>query len=140
MKNEAAFTREFSKFVASKWKGPGFVFEAKHVKTGETLAISKFELHQLRSLRMSCSDTGLYHKISDESRVRKPFDGFFVRDMDAYIVCYFYAAGQFGMMKIQTFDRLLEENPNASSVSRSDFATEGLLYDAKSLEPVYSSI
>jgi len=65
MTDEASFTRYFSKFIASKWKGPGFVFEAKYVKEGDKLSLSKIPEHQLRSLRMAKSNTGLYHKISD---------------------------------------------------------------------------
>ena len=127
---EADFTRDyFAPFVATKYDGPTFAFEAKMVKTGKTLAFSKIPAHQDRALRMTNSETGIYHKISDESRVQKPFDGFFLRKEKAYVVICYLEYGQFAMVDIPDLVRLKENNPKLRSISLKQCLEIGMVFD-----------
>lgn len=64
------------------------VFELKIVK-GKSMPFSAVADHQVNALK-DVSGTGLYHKISDASYDRKPFDCFFLCDTPAYVVPVWY--------------------------------------------------
>lgn len=76
------------------------VFELKFCK-GKSLPFKSVAEHQEQALLDIASDKGLYHKITDspffkdpKGRMRftkpKPFDCFFLRGIDAYIVVCFW--------------------------------------------------
>ena len=67
---------------------PG-VFELKLTKT-KSLAYSKIEPHQIKSLLAANSDKGCAFKISDMSMEKKPFDSFRISNYPAYIVVLYY--------------------------------------------------
>lgn len=135
--NEARFTREvFAPYIAKKYLGPSFAFEAKVVKTGKTLAFSKIKSHQERALRMVAGRRGLYHKISDESRVQKPFDGVYLKGELAYVVIGFLEYKQFGIVDIKALIALQKKNPKLRSISREQCIEIGWLYDMKTYERV----
>ena len=74
------------------------VFELKLAK-GKSMPFSAVPEHQIKALCDVSLGDGLYHKISDSpifsgSKTRftkpKPFDCFFLRNIDAYLVVMFY--------------------------------------------------
>jgi len=76
------------------------VFELKLCK-GKSMPFSALAPHQKQALLDVSSEAGLYHKISDspffkdpKGRMRftcpKPFDSFFLMNIDAYLVVFFY--------------------------------------------------
>ena len=65
------------------------VFELKLTKT-KSLAYSKVEPHQIKSLLAANSDKGCAFKISDMSMEKKPFDSFRISNYPAYIVVLYY--------------------------------------------------
>lgn len=67
---------------------PG-VFELKLVK-GKSLAYSKIEPHQIKSLLAATTEKGCAHKLSDMSMEKKPFDSFRISNYPAYIVVLYY--------------------------------------------------
>ena len=67
---------------------PG-VFELKLTKT-KSLAYSKVELHQIKSLLAANTEKGCSFKISDMSMEKKPFDSFLIANYPAFIVVLYY--------------------------------------------------
>ena len=67
---------------------PG-VFELKLTKT-KSLAYSKVEPHQIKSLLAANTEKGCSFKISDMSMEKKPFDSFRISNYPAYIVVLYY--------------------------------------------------
>jgi hypothetical protein len=65
------------------------VFELKLTKT-KSLAYSKIEPHQIKSLLDANSGSGCAHKLSDMSMDKKPWDCQNIRMSPAYIVVLYY--------------------------------------------------
>ncbi len=65
------------------------VFELKLTKT-KSLAYSKVEPHQIKSLLAANTEKGCAFKISDMSMEKKPFDSFLIANYPAYIVILYY--------------------------------------------------
>jgi penicillin-binding protein-related factor A (putative recombinase) len=66
--------------------------------------LKQLEPHQLRALRMVRLN-GVYHKISDESRVSKPFDSFLLKG-NAYVVIYFDTSRKFYFIPIDSYTKI----------------------------------
>ena len=64
------------------------VFELKIVK-GRSMPFNAVQDHQISAL-LDANGTGLYHKISDASYEKKPFDCFYLVDTPAYVVPVWY--------------------------------------------------
>lgn len=64
------------------------VFELKIVK-GRSMPFNAVQDHQIKAL-IDASGTGLYHKISDASYEKKPFDCFYLVSTPAYVVPVWY--------------------------------------------------
>lgn len=64
------------------------VFELKIVK-GEYMPFNAVLPHQVNGL-LNANGTGLYHKLSDSSYEKKPFDSFYLADTPAYVVPVWY--------------------------------------------------
>lgn len=63
----------------------GAAFELKQTLT-ESIAFSSVQEHQIIALQAVQTTQGLLYKAPDDSRGIKPFDMFYLRDADAYIV------------------------------------------------------
>ena len=79
----------FSSYIAQHWANrPSAAFELKRTK------LPRFNKnlvapHQIRALKMSSYNSGVYHKISDMSLGAKPFDSFVIKDAKGYLVICF---------------------------------------------------
>lgn len=106
-KKESKFQTEFNTWLRHYWSTPA-VFELKIVQAGRSLSCSQLQDHQISSLKKA-KHTGLIYKIPDVGRLRKPFDSFYLRNIDAYLVIQFHKRGvkHFYMVDIDT---LLEES------------------------------
>jgi hypothetical protein len=93
---------EFSRIVAKhlEWFPVSTAFEIK-VARNNVYYLSQLEPHQLRALKMTKLN-GVYHKISDESRVSKPYDAFLLKG-DAYVVIYWPASKQYHFIDIDRY-------------------------------------
>lgn len=65
------------------------VFELKLVK-GKSLPFAAVETHQVKALADAEGIEGCYHKLSDESSGKKPFDCFNLSGVPAYVVPVWY--------------------------------------------------
>lgn len=65
------------------------VYELKITKTGR-LPFARLAAHQERSLSKIDSPIGAYHKLSDMSADRKPYDSHFLMNTPAYVAVCFY--------------------------------------------------
>lgn len=74
------------------------VFELK-IEKGNALPFNKVAPHQLEALVGASTDKGVYYRIMDQPWMPerkfsfskpKPFDCFYVRDVEAYVVVMFY--------------------------------------------------
>jgi len=65
------------------------VYELKITKTGR-LPFARLASHQERSLSKIDSSVGAYHKLSDMSADRKPYDSHFLINIPAYVAVCFY--------------------------------------------------
>lgn len=90
---EEDFQREFGK--RNEIYG---VFELK-ISKGKSIRFDAVKEHQRKALLAVSSTKGLYHKIADPPvfygmrtrfNAKRPFDCFFVREQDAYVVVMFY--------------------------------------------------
>jgi len=119
---EAQFQSEFKKH--NKISG---IFELKICK-GKSLSFSAVAAHQKQALLDVSSGTGLYHKIADspffkdpKGRMRftkpKPFDCFFLKHKEAYIVVMFYVPRKKKQVYYIFIRAFLEMEQNASRKS-----------------------
>lgn len=123
-KKEAGFQIHFKKWLSTFPPERDSVFELKYVSSGP-FALSTWiqrQPHQLRGLLDASKSTKnyCYHKLSDQSQDKKPFDCFFLRNTDAYLVVYFAEKKRFvgvdaidihllvKKQKSATFDELCE--------------------------------
>lgn len=88
-KREAEFTRKFQQWARKVDMGT-FVFEAKHTRGFITFECKELKEHQYYSLLRSNSPSlPFVYKIPDDGQSYKPFDGFAVSNVPAFIViCY----------------------------------------------------
>jgi len=100
-KNEKAFQTAFGNWLKKNWHKTA-AFELK-LEKGGTFNVKQWvstKGHQPRSLLASKRD-GLYHKISDQSSVTKPFDCFFFYRSEAYLVIFWNKYNKFTMISIE---------------------------------------
>lgn len=92
---------QLSRLVSSNYdKFKCAAFELKVARKGKYY-LSQLEVHQARALRM-VKRNGVYHKISDESRVSKPFDSFLLKG-NAYVVIYWEESKRFYFIGIEKY-------------------------------------
>lgn len=60
---------------------------------GNTITKSSLQDHQKLALQAAKGPKGLIHKISDASRVRQPFDAFYMVEAKAFVVACFTSHG-----------------------------------------------
>lgn len=95
------------------------VFELKLEKDNKPLSFDRVYDHQVAGLRQA-KYKGVYHKIADQpaawikgKRVhfggKKPFDGFFVKEADAYVVVMYYRPRETKLMYFIDIDRWVNE-------------------------------
>lgn len=91
---QSAFTR----FVKDNRPNASAVFELKLAK-GPSLAFNSLAPHQVSALLDAKTEQGVYYRIMDQPwmpdrkysfQKPKPFDCFFVREVEAYVVVCFY--------------------------------------------------
>ncbi len=77
--------------------------ELKYVKKGpwEIGKWFKAQTHQARGLLQSIGPKGCCHKISDDSRGKKPYDAFIIKDAVAVMPIWFQEHKQFVIVKIE---------------------------------------
>jgi hypothetical protein len=78
-------------------------FEIK-ASSGNSIPASALEDHQIQALLDAESDTGLIHKISDESRRRKPMDGFLLKRAISVVVACFPKWGVCHVIPVQNWN------------------------------------
>lgn len=78
-----------SLFARSNRPARSEVYELKIAKTGR-LPFARLASHQERSLSKIDSSVGAYHKLSDMSADRKPYDSHFLINIPAYVAVCFY--------------------------------------------------
>lgn len=91
MNTEAQFNTQFGKWVKHCYTGPSAGFELKFTKKN-SVPFTEFtrQEQQIPSTRACKSSRGCYHKISDDSRGRKPFDCFVIKDAKGYFVIMYH--------------------------------------------------
>jgi len=101
MPTEKSLYPEFSRIISKNYNL--FVCAAFELKVarGNKYYLNQLEVHQLRALRM-CKLNGVYHKISDESRVSKPFDSFLLKG-NAYVVIYWPESKKYHFIDIDEY-------------------------------------
>jgi len=70
----------------------------------------KSEPHQITNLLKSTLSEGVFHKISDQSLGKKPFDCFYSIKSDSYLVIYFLRKKKFFMLKINDVINLIKKS------------------------------
>ena len=90
--------------------------ELKIVKNGKPMPFNKIAEHQLSGL-YDAKHSGCYHKLSDMSREKKPFDCFFIKEVAAYIVIWWYKPRQKKEMIWIDIDRMILEIKNSNRKS-----------------------
>jgi hypothetical protein len=84
-KKEASFTLQFRKWLLSQSRFYSSAFELKQTDK-DYISFSAVKDHQLAGLLAVQSNNGMLYKLPDDSRGSKPFDLFFMRNDEAYIV------------------------------------------------------
>ena len=100
--------------------------ELKLVKTGKFQLSSwiKRFAHQARGL-MGAKKNGVYHKIADGTSDLKPFDCFFIKEAQAYLIVYF---NEFEKFVVVDIDEILSLTKKMKSVSFGTLASYGKIY------------
>lgn len=105
MKHEAQFQTLFKRWLQARWTGGAAAFELKRTLTYR-LPLSAVKEHQRDALLASHRD-GYYYKIPDDSYGQKPYDCFFMREVEAYVVIAFGPKlKQFHMVSIDEWESL----------------------------------
>lgn len=100
------------------------VCEVKLVKGG-TLNFNKFEEQQLPSL-LKASTTGKYHKLTDASVGRKPFDYVCFKGSSAYVACQFWKEIQQEIVYFMNIKEVMKiKNSGAKAIKETDFMLNG---------------
>lgn len=104
MPTEKSLYPQFSRIISTGYQHfVNAAFELK-VARGNKYYLNQLETHQLRALRM-VKLNGVYHKISDESRVSKPFDSFLLKG-EAYIVIYWPESKKFHFISVDDYVKI----------------------------------
>lgn len=82
-KREAQFQTIFGRWVQYAYTGPSFAYELKRTE-GKSLALSEIKDHQIQAL-LQAQQRGFHYKIPDESYTARPFDGFYLKGVLAYV-------------------------------------------------------
>ena len=112
---EKFFQMEFKRWLEKNPPETTEVHELKLVKTGNFPIhqwITK-DPHQARGLMGSKKD-GCYHKLSDMSMDLKPFDSFWIKGAEAYLVVYFNKQERFIFIDIEDAIRLTKTHKTCS--------------------------
>lgn len=86
-KREAKFTLLFRHWIRANPRIRSSVFELKQTRT-DSIAFAALEEHQEAALIAASTDSLLY-KAPDDSRQSKPFDMFYMRYAEAFVVIKF---------------------------------------------------
>jgi len=89
---EKNFQSLFTKWIRKNPPNESCAFELKIVKKG-AMPFSAVAEHQIDGLH-AAEWRGMYHKISDMSREKKPFDCFYMYGAKAYLVVWWYKPRQ----------------------------------------------
>lgn len=104
-KNEAWFQGVFLRWLRENPLPKSAALEYKYVKGGtfNTKQWGDKYSHQIRGLVNAYlgEKKYVYHKISDQSMGQKPFDAFYLKNADAYLVVYFEKYEKFCMIHIK---------------------------------------
>lgn len=104
---ESDFQAKFGRWLKHNFHFT-FAYEIKITK-GISIAFRYFEKQQLPSLSLAKHGrNGIRHKLSDESRAPKPFDGFKLFHIPAFVVLYYYQRGKNAFIVIE-IDAFLKE-------------------------------
>lgn len=104
-KREAVFQTLFKRWLQARWKGGPAVFELKRTLTYR-LPLKDVKPHQVAALT-AARGNGLYYKIPDDSYGAKPFDCFFLKGVEAYVVVAFGPKlKQFHLIPIDSWNKL----------------------------------
>ncbi len=125
-KNEAAFQTRFKKRLATFPPAGDSVYELKYVSSGK-FSLSQWvakQPHQLSALLDASKHTKFqcYHKLSDQSQDKKPFDCFCLKKCDAYLVVYFAEQKKFVQIEATKIHALIKKQKSASFDELSEIA------------------
>jgi len=99
---ESNFQTMFNKWIKNNMPNNSLVLELK-IEKGKSMRFDKVSDHQVESLYNSCCGSGFFHKITDPPvfkemktrfNVKRPFDCFFMKHVESYIVIWFYKPRQ----------------------------------------------
>lgn len=90
---ERDFQTMFTRYIRENPPEETCAFELKIVKKG-AMPFNAVAEHQVEALIRARCDKGSYHKLSDMSREKKPYDCFYIRDARAYVVIWWYKPRQ----------------------------------------------
>ena len=110
MQSEASFQILFKGFLKKNPPEGTEVHELKLVREGN-FPIAQWILknpHQARGL-MQSKKGGCYHKLSDMSMGLKPFDSFYIKGAEAFLVVFFNEFEKFIMIEVEDAIRLTKE-------------------------------
>lgn len=114
----------FGKFIKSTKRNHSAVFELKICK-GSSLPFNAVKNHQILALQQANS-TGLYHKLTDQPWItdrpnpftlQKPFDCFFLMNVKAYVVIWFYKPRKTKKFIFITIEDYIYESINSTRKS-----------------------
>ena len=123
--NEKKMQSEFTAWMRDQKKKGKFnfsmVFELK-VCHQKRFAFSKIEEHQITSLNKA-NQSCLFHKISDQGMGFKPFDGFQICNVPAYLIILFYEPRkpkELIWIPIQHLNYLKQDNSTIKSITEEE--------------------
>lgn len=87
MKREALFTSKFKRWLMKN--GVSGAYEIKHTRGKDSFRLNELREHQLDALLAAESLHGFAYKIPDDGIAYKPFDLFFMKRANAYVVICF---------------------------------------------------
>jgi len=84
---ESIFQTIFNKWLKYNWSKTG-AFELK-ISKNQSLPFNSVKEHQIQAL-LNVKHRNIAYKIADDSIGYKPFDSFFLKKEDAWVVIFFY--------------------------------------------------
>ena len=114
-KYEKNFQIKFKKWIEENPPKNTEVYELKLVRSGNFRIASwlKNYPHQARGL-MEAKKHGCYHKLSDQSQDKKPWDCFFIKNSKAFLVIYFNEYRKFIKLDIEDALSLTKKSKTTS--------------------------
>lgn len=124
MNSERAFTTHFIKWL-KHFRNESIAFEVK-VSKGKSLPFDAVKPHQ-RTALLAANHTKIVHKIADDGH-QKPFDGFILARVPAYVVIYFIRKGnkQFYLVDIDEWVQYESDSPK-KSITEEGLQTIGII-------------